>query len=84
MDTGNYMANQMSDLIERGLHEMDAFIDDMYAKIEAFIKENGYTWTVGEIIKAYREDYTKGFYVSHTCKKVIENFKEDLFKATGI
>lgn len=83
MDTGSYMANQRSDLIKSGLREMDAFIDDMYARIESFIKENGYDWEVEEIVKAYIEDYTKGFYVSHTCKKVIEHFKEDLVKATG-
>lgn len=84
MDTGNYMANQMDSLIENGLHQMDEFITDLDNRIEKFIKENGYTLTVEQIVKEYRERYTQGFYVSFTCKKVIENFKEDLAKATGI
>jgi len=84
MDTGNYMANQMDSLIENGSHQMDEFINDLYNRIEKFIKENGYTWTVEEIVKEYRERYTQEFYVSFTCKKVIENFEEDLAKSIGI
>ena len=84
MDTGNYMANKMDSLIESGLYQMDEFITDLDNRIEKFIKENGYTWAVEQIVKEYREKYTQGFYVSFTCKKVIENFKEDLAKATGI
>lgn len=84
MDTGNYMQDQMDDLITNGLHQMDAFIEDLDNRIEAFIKENGYTFNVGYIVTKYREDYSKGYYVSHTCKKVIEHFKEDLKKSTGL
>lgn len=84
MDTGNYMANKMDSLIENGLHQMDEFVNDLDNNIEKFIKENGYTWTVEQIVKEYREKYMQGFYVSSTCKKVIENFKEDLAKSTGI
>jgi len=75
------MANQMDSLIENGSHQMDEFINDLYNRIEKFIKENGYTWTVEEIVKEYRERYTQEFYVSFTCKKVIENFEEDLAKS---
>ena len=84
MDTGNYMVNQMDSLIENGLHQMNEFINDLDNRIEKFIKENGYACTVEEIVKEYREKYTQGFYVSFTCTKVIENFKEDLAKSTGI
>ena len=59
MDTGNYMANQMDSLIENGLHQMDEFINDLDNRIEKFIKENGYTWTVEEIVKEYRENTHK-------------------------
>ena len=78
------MANQMDSLIESGLYQMDEFINDLDCRIEKFIKDNGYTWKVEDIVKEYREKYTQGFYVSFTCKKVIENFKEDLAKSTGI
>lgn len=84
MDTGNYMANQMDSLIENGLYQMDEFINDLNNRIEQFIKENRYTCTVETIVKDYIENYTKSKYVSFTCNKVIENFKEDLAKATGI
>lgn len=84
MDTGNYMANQMDNLITNGIHQYEAFIEDLDNRIEAFIKENGYTWTVQDIVTEYREKYSKGFYVSYTCKKVIEHFKDDLKKSTGL
>jgi hypothetical protein len=84
MDTGSYMQNQMDDLITNGLHQMDAFIEDLDNRIEEFIKENGYDWTVKDIVTEYREKYSKGCYVSYTCKKVIEHFKEDLKKSTGL
>lgn len=84
MDTGNYIQNQMDDLITNGLHQMDEFISDLDNRIELFIKQNGYTWTVQEILTEYREKYSQGIYVSFTCKKVIEHFREDLKKATGI
>jgi len=84
MDTGNYMANQMDNLIESGLHQMDEFINDLDNRIELFIKENNYDLTVQEIVTEYIEKYTKGFYVSFTCKDVIENFKDDLYRATGV
>lgn len=84
MDTGNYMQNQMGNLIESGLQQYDKFCKDVDIRIEKFIKERGYTWTHEEIIQQYIEMYSKGYYVSHTCRLVIENFKEDLEKVTGI
>jgi hypothetical protein len=84
MDTGNYMANQMDDLIQNGIIQMDQFINDLDNRIGEFIKENNYSWTTQEIVKQYREKYSQGYYVSSTCKKVIEQFKEDLAKSTGI
>lgn len=84
MDTGNYMANQMNNQIEVGLLQYDEFVKDLNVRIEKFIKERGYTWTPEEIVQQYVEMYSKGYYVSHTCKWVIEKFKEDLEKVTGI
>ena len=78
------MQNQMDDLITNGLHQMDEFITDLDNRIWAFIEQNDYDFTVSEIVNQYREKYSKGYYVSYTCKKVIEHFKEDLKKATGL
>jgi NurA-like 5'-3' nuclease len=84
MDTGNYMANQMDDLIENGFHQLDEFWKDLDRRIEKFIQDNNYTWTVEQIVKEYTEKHTQGFYVSFSCCKIIEHFKEDLHKATGL
>lgn len=46
--------------------------------ISNFIKDNNYDWTFEEILIEYKEKYTKGFYVSFTCKKIIEKFKDEL------
>jgi hypothetical protein len=84
MDTGNYMANKMDSLIENGLHQMDEFIYDLDNRIEAFIKENKYDYTIDEVVKEYIDKYSKGFYVSFTCKNIIDNFKDDLARSTGV
>jgi hypothetical protein len=84
MDTGAYMQNQMDDQIEASKYYHEEFCNNLESNISNFIKENNYTWTVDEIIKEYTEKYTKGFYVSFTCKKIIEKFKDDLKKSTGI
>ena len=84
MDSGNYMANQMDCLIESGLHQMDEFINDLNNRIDKYIKDSRYSWTVEEIVKEYREKYTQGIYVSFTGRDIIENFEEDLVKATGL
>lgn len=84
MDTGNYMAGQMDDLISNDINQYEAFIQDLDNRIEVFIKEHGYTWSVDDIVTEYRDKYSKGFYVSFTCRKVIEHFKDDLKKSTGI
>lgn len=41
--------------------------------IKDFIKENGYTYTVGSIFKSYRKYYKPGYYCSYTANIVIEN-----------
>lgn len=84
MDTGSYMANQIDCLIENGLHQMDEFMEDLSNRINKYIKDSRYSWTVEEIIEEYREKYTQGFYVSFTGRDIIENFEEDLIKATGL
>ncbi len=74
------MANKMDDLITAGLMQRDEFEEIMCKDMEAFIKKSGYTWTVQNIINHYREDYSKGNYVSHTCKIVILKFEDRLKK----
>ena len=83
MDTGSYMANQMGDLIESGLHQMDIFINDLHIRISEYIKKYNFTWKSETIFDEYINKYTKGYYVSHTCKQIIEEFEDDLYKATG-
>jgi len=83
MDTGAYMQNQMDDLITRGQLQHDEFCADFDIRVSEYIKEKGYSWTVDDIVKQYREKYCLGGYVSHTCKNVIEKFKKDLEIVTG-
>lgn len=79
-----YMQNQMDNLITASEYQYDAFCDKVDESISDYIKENGYTWTVEDIYKEYREKYCKGYYISYTAKKIIEKFKDDLVKVTGI
>lgn len=42
-------------------------------KIEAYIKECGYTWTYEDILKQ-KENYFNGIYLPHTAKEIVEKF----------
>lgn len=79
-----YMQNQMDNLIEGSQHQFDEYCKQTDKAISDFINVNGYTWTVEDIYKEYTEKYCKGDYISYTAKKVIEKFKDDLAKITGI
>lgn len=57
---------------------MDFQKEELKKEISAFIEENGYTWTVEEILSEYHEKYSKGIYVSHTCKLIIKKFESEL------
>lgn len=52
----------------------------LYKSIEEYIKECNYTWDVDEIVTEYLEKFSHGWYVSHTCKNVINKFKSELEK----
>lgn len=78
MDTGSYMANQMDNQIEASQHHYEEFCNELETEITKFIQECGYTWTAIDIFTEYRERYSKGFYVSHTCKIVIKKFEDKL------
>lgn len=80
MDTGNYMANQMDNLISAALQEREEFEDKLWSEIATYIKECGYTWQVRDIVDEYCEKYTKGFYTSFSAKQVIKHFEERLKK----
>lgn len=41
--------------------------------IKDFIREHDYTYSVGGILRIYRNYYKKGYYCSYTAKIVIEN-----------
>ena len=79
-----YMQNQMDNLITASEYQFDEYCKQTDKAISDFINENGYTWTVENIYKEYSDKYCKGDYISHTAKKVIEKFKDDLAKITGI
>ena len=51
---------------------------ELEKEIQEYCKKQGYTWKAKEIIEEYQKKYSKGFYVSHTCKEVIEHFKSKL------
>jgi hypothetical protein len=78
MDTGSIMANKMSEQIEASEYHYEQACEKLNEDIAAYIKECGYTWTVEEIIKQYREQYKKGYYVSFTCKEIIKKFESEL------
>lgn len=44
-----------------------------YKLIYSFIKINGYTWTVEDVLKDYEKYYKKGYYVSYTMEHIIKN-----------
>lgn len=77
------MQNQMDNLIEGSQHQYDEYCKQTDKAISDYINENGYTWTVEDIYKQW-ENYCKGDYISHTAIKVIEKFKDELAKITGI
>lgn len=79
-----YMQNQMDNLITASEYQYDAFCDKLDKNIQKYINENKYTWTVEDIYKEYREKYCKNIYISYTAKKIIDKFKCDLEKATGL
>ena len=78
-----YMQNQMDNLIIASEHYYDAFCDELDKKIQTFIDDNRYTCTVEYVYEEYR-NHCKGKYIRYASKKIIENFKTDLAKATGI
>lgn len=41
--------------------------------IRDFIKEHGYTYTIGSIFRTYRKYYKPGYYCSYTAEIVIKN-----------
>lgn len=84
MDTGNYMANQISNQIEASQHYYEDFCNELEIDISKFITDCGYTCTAIDIFTEYREKYSKGFYVSHACKKVIKKFEDKLKLVYGI
>jgi hypothetical protein len=79
MDTGEYMAGQMDNLIEAGLQQMEHEFEELTEKIDAYIKECRYTWTVKSIIEQYQKR-VRGEYISHTAKEVVLKFENELHK----
>jgi hypothetical protein len=50
--------------------------DEVKEKINAYCKQQGYDWTFEEILDKYINYYSKGLYVSHTCKHICMRFEE--------
>lgn len=45
-------------------------------KIESYIKENNYTWTIKELLKEYNKQKA-GYYVSHTANVCLTKFEKE-------
>ena len=79
MDTGNYMANQMSDIIEHSEHLREEALEEVRIDIQDYIERMNYTWDAKDIMKEYAAKYKKGYYVrSPTCKEIILRFESAL------
>jgi len=48
---------------------------EMETKIQEYIKEMGFTWTIKTVKEMY-EQYKQGFYVSFTARQIIKNVIE--------
>ena len=66
-------ANEKASDNEWHLEENVAICEKCCARIEKYIKECGYTWTIDEIIIMY-EKHKKGFYTSFTANEIIQKF----------
>ena len=49
-----------------------------YVRIEAFIKQRGYTYTVEDILSTYQEYYKRGYYISHSMNVCIEHLETEI------
>ncbi len=78
MDTGNYMANQMSDMIEHSEHLHEETLEKVRLEIQDYIERMEYTWDAKDIMKEYATKYKKEYYVSYTCKEIILRFESAL------
>lgn len=47
--------------------------EEAWERVQGYIECHSYTWTYEHLKHDYQEYYTKGAYISHTCRDVIEN-----------
>jgi len=61
------------------IFELKQKLKTEYCKtIEKFILEHDYTYSVQDILNEYQTKYTKGYSVSYTMEKCIENLKTEI------
>ncbi|KMT22988.1 hypothetical protein [Clostridium cylindrosporum] len=55
-----------------------AIIREKRIKIESFIKENGYSYTVEEVVEAYKNQWIEGPYFKDSMKHCIKNLAKEI------
>jgi len=83
MDTGNYMANQMDNLIEASQHQHEDFCEKLEKDIAVFIKEKRYDFTAIDVFTEYYLQYSKGYDVKSDVEITIKNFEDRLKRVYG-
>lgn len=79
-----YMAQQMDSLIEGSQVNYLEFAEETTERIQNFIDDHRYSWTVEDIVKEYRTKFVIGDYISYSAKNIITNFIKELELLTGL
>lgn len=79
-----YMAQQMDSLIEGSQVNYLEFAEETTERIQKFIDDHRYSWTVEDIVNEYRNKFVIGDYISYSAKNIITNFIKEFEYLTGL